>query len=216
MRAPIFYALVAGAAVAGAVGAWLAGTEEAVRAPAAAAVAEAPLTNPQTEVRTVEPQVPASERPQARPSVDPRVQNFQQRERFEQDVREFFARAPALAAEERASRAQTIAGEITRREAAGEVAAAEALTLRSALIRETVADPAEQMEAIAALQEQYRREGSRKQAQWQARADPEFELYKAREREIVAEVMALTTVPDGLTRDEYLRRRLQSAREQLN
>ena len=216
MRARIVYSLIAGVAVAGAVGVWLARTDETVRARATAAVAEDPVTTPQAEVRMVEPQVPASERPPARPSIDPRVQKFQQRERFEQDVREFFARAPALSAEERTSRAQTIAGEITRREAAGEVAAAEALTLRSALIRETVADPAEQMEAIAALQEHYRQQGERKQAEWQARADPEFELYKAREREIVAEVMALTTIPDGLTRDEYLRRRLQNAREQSN
>jgi hypothetical protein len=35
-----------------------------------------------------------------------------------------------------------------------------------------------------------------------------------REREIVAEVMGMTSIPDGLSRDEYLRRRLQQAREQ--
>jgi hypothetical protein len=88
--------------------------------------------------------------------------------------------------------------------------------LRSALIRESVADPAEQVVAMAALQDHYRQQGVRKQAEWEARVDPEFELYKAREREIVAEVMAMTTIPDGLSRAEYLRRRLQSAREQLN
>lgn len=215
MRARIVYSLIACVAVAGAV-AWLARTDQAERAPAPPAITDDPVATPQAQVRAVELQVPANERPPARPSIDPRVERFQQRERFEHDVREFFARSPALSAEERTSRAQTIAGEITRREAAGEVAAAEALTLRSALIRETVADPAEQMEAIAALQEHYRQQGARKQAEWQTRMDPEFELYKAREREIVDEVMALTTIPDGLTRDEYLRRRLQSAREQLN
>jgi hypothetical protein len=42
-----------------------------------------------------------------------------------------------------------------------------------------------------------------------------FQLYKVREREIVAEVMALQSIPDGLSREEYLRRRLQAEREQL-
>ena len=170
----------------------------------------------QAPARASEPAVPAIERPESRPTVDPRVQKFQQRERFQQEVREFFARAPALPPEERAARARDIARAITHYEAEGEIAAAEALTLRSGLVRETVEDPVEQIVAIRGLQQHYQKQGERKQAEWEARADPELGLYKAREREIVDEVMAMTTIPDGLTRDEYLRRRLQSAREQLN
>ena len=173
-------------------------------------------TQSQAPARASEPAVPAIERPESRPTVDPRVQKFQQRERFQQEVREFFARAPALPPEERAARARDIARAITHYEAEGEIAAAEALTLRSGLVRETVADPVEQIVAIRGLQQHYQQQGERKQAEWEARTDPELELYKAREREIVDEVMAMTTIPDGLTRDEYLRRRLQSAREQLN
>jgi hypothetical protein len=166
--------------------------------------------------RGQEPVVPEIEQPQSRPTVDPRVQEFKQREQFQQEVREFFARAPALPPEERSARAREIARAITHYEAKGEIAAAEALTLRSGLIRETVEDPVEQIVAIRGLQQHYQQQGERKQAQWQGRSDPELELYKAREREIVNEVMAMTTIPDGLTRDEYLRRRLQSAREQIN
>ena len=47
----------------------------------------------------------------------------------------------------------------------------------------------------------------------QQRNDPRFQSYKARERAIVAEVMALPRIPGGLTRDQYLRQRLQQARE---
>ena len=216
MNARVGYLLIGAGIAAGAVGAWLGRTDPSEPMRATAQVTQNAETPSQAPVRMVEPQVPVKERPPARPATDPRVQKFQQRERFENEVREFFARAPALSPQERVARAQTIAQEITRYEAAGEVAAAEALTLRAALIRETTTDPAEQLEAIAALQEHYREDGARKQAEWEARADPEFELYKAREREIVAEVMAMTTIPDGLTRDEYLRRRLQRAREQLN
>ncbi|HET9446555.1 MAG TPA: hypothetical protein VFO35_09870 [Steroidobacteraceae bacterium] len=166
--------------------------------------------------RAPRPAVPQIERPQSRPTGDPRVQEFQQREQFQQEVREFFARAPALSPEERAARAKEIARAITHYEAKGEIAAAEALTLRSGLIRETVQDPVEQIVAMRGLQQHYQQQGERKQAEWEARPNPELELYKAREREIVNEVMAMTTIPDGLTRDEYLRRRLQSAREQLD
>jgi hypothetical protein len=206
--------IVAGIAVAGAT-VWFVrdGDESSLQPQATAHVAPAQAEAPR---HPVEPALPASERPPTQPSVDPRVQDFEQRQRFQQQVREFFARTPALPADERSARGQEIAALITRYEAAGEVAAAEALTLRMALVRETVADPAEQVEAIAALQDHYRQQGVRKQAEWEARADPEFGIYKAREREIVAEVMSLTTIPDGLTRDEYLRRRLQQAREQLN
>ena len=47
----------------------------------------------------------------------------------------------------------------------------------------------------------------------QQQADPRMQRYKAREKTVVAEVMAMTIIPGGLTRDEYLRQRLQLERE---
>jgi hypothetical protein len=208
--------IVAGVAAAGAIVWFVRPAEQQKPAQSSVDAIEPEPTQSRAPVRAAEPGVPENERPQSRPTVDPRVQKFQQRERFQQEVREFFARAPALPPEERAARARDIASAITHYEAEGEIAAAEALTLRSGLIRETVADPIEQLVAIRGLQEHYQQQGERKQAEWEARTDPELGLYKAREREIVDEVMAMTTIPDGLSRDEYLRRRLQSAREQLN
>ena len=208
--------IVAGVAAAGAIVWFVRPAEQQQPAQSSVDAIEREPTQSQAPARAAEPGVPENERPQSRPTVDPRVQKFQQRERFQQEVREFFARAPALPPEQRAARARDIARAITHYEAEGEIAAAEALTLRSGLVRETVADPVEQLVAIRGLQEHYQQQGERKQAEWEARADPELGLYKAREREIVDEVMAMTTIPGGLTRDEYLRRRLQSAREQLN
>jgi hypothetical protein len=105
--------------------------------------------------RSAEEQSPAT--------VDPRLQKAQQRERFQNDLREFFARAPTLSPEERSARARDIARDITRYEAEGEVAAAEALKLRTALVRETVEDPVEQMVAIRGLEELYQQQGAREQ-----------------------------------------------------
>ena len=44
--------------------------------------------------------------------------------------------------------------------------------------------------------------------------DARFSRYKSEEKRIVDEVMALDSIPDGLSRDQYLRQRLQEAREQ--
>ena len=43
---------------------------------------------------------------------------------------------------------------------------------------------------------------------------PDFLDYKAREKEIVARVMAMPEIPGGIDRDEFLRQELQTAREQ--
>jgi hypothetical protein len=137
------------------------------------------------------------------------------RAKFTEKAREFFAQAAALPVEERQRRAQEIERELSILEVAGGLSAGETFLVRTGLIRETVTDPAQQAMQLKALQERYRNESSRRLAQTGARPDPAFESYKIRESQIVAEVMSLQEIPDGLTRDEYLRRRLQAAREQL-
>jgi hypothetical protein len=146
--------------------------------------------------------------------TDPQTREFADRERFHADVRTFFAEAPALSQSEKVERGRGLARDISRYEAAGELSASEALLLKIALIRETIADQAAQTAQVTALQQHYRAESERLQAEWQARPDPAFDLYKAREREIVAEVNLMSEIPDGMSRNEYLRQRLQRAREE--
>ena len=43
--------------------------------------------------------------------------------------------------------------------------------------------------------------------------DPRFDDYRACERAVVAEVAGMREFPNGVTRDEYLRQRLQAKRE---
>ena len=95
------------------------------------------------------------------------------------------------------------------------MSAGETLLIRAGLIRETVPAGVERDAQLQALQQRYKAETQLRLAAAQARPDPRFESYKIRESEIVSEVMAMQAIPDGLSRDEYLRRRLQSAREQL-
>jgi hypothetical protein len=137
------------------------------------------------------------------------------RARFNEQAREFFAQAPALSPEEARARAEVLSQELSRIEQAGGMSAGETLLLRIGLIRAVESDEQQQAAQIRALKERYGIDSRQRTAQSAAQADPMFQLYKARESEIVTEVMSLQTIPDGLSREEYLRRRLQAAREQL-
>ena len=154
--------------------------------------------------------------PLASLQATPQAQEHLERQRFEADAKDFFARSASLRAVERSERADALTRQIDKYEAAGGLSAGEAVLLRTALVKATVDDPARQAEQVAAIADRYRAHADRRMAAFleQQRNDPRFQAYKAREAQVVAEVMAATTIPAGLTRDQYLRQRLQEAREQ--
>ncbi|MBD9477817.1 hypothetical protein [Pseudoxanthomonas sp. PXM02] len=145
----------------------------------------------------------------------PQAQVHRDRQRFEADAKDFFARAPSLRAVERSERADALTRQIDRYEAEGGLSAGEAVLLRTALVQATIEDPARQAEEVAAIADRYRTHADQRMAAFAAQQanDPHFQSYKAREAQVVAEVMAMTSIPAGLTRDQYLRQRLQEERE---
>ena len=145
----------------------------------------------------------------------PQARAYRDRQRFEADARDFFARAASLRAVERSERSGALTRQIDAYEAAGGLSAGEAVLLRTALVRATVDDPARQAEEVAAIAERYRTHADQRMAAFAAQQanDPRFQAYKTREAQVVAEVMAMTSVPAGFTRDQYLRQRLQEERE---
>ena len=153
--------------------------------------------------------------PLASLQATPQAQEHLERQRFEADAKDFFARSASLRAVERSERADALTRQIDKYEAACGLSAGEAVLLRTALVKATVDDPARQAEQVAAIADRYRAHADRRMAAFleQQRNDPRFQAYKAREVQVVAEVMAATTIPAGLTRDQYLRQRLQEERE---
>jgi hypothetical protein len=145
----------------------------------------------------------------------PQARDWLGQQRFESDARAFVRDAAKLPAGERARRAQALETQIERRERSGELSAGETMLLRAALVDATSADDAERRARLAALAERYRADAARREAAFAARqrADPRMQRYKAREKAVVAEVMAMKAIPGGLTRDEYLRQRLLLERE---
>ncbi len=188
---------------------WLLRSEESSDGSSTVAVDPPAVTSPRPEPLS-EPPIRAEPESLVRPSVDVDI-----RAQFIERARAFFANAAQMTAEDRLHEAQQLEQELTRLEQAGGLSAGETLLVRAGLIREMVPAGAQQDAQLQVLQERYRAETQRRVATAQAHPDPQFGSYKVRESEIVNEVMAMETIPDGLSRDEYLRRRLQSAREQL-
>lgn len=145
----------------------------------------------------------------------PQAKEHRERERFEADAKDFFARASSLRPVERSERAEALSRQIDHYEGLGGLSAGEAVLLRTALVKATVDDPARQAEEVAAIADRYRTHADQRMAAFaaQQRSDPRFQAYKTREAQVVAEVMAMTSIPAGLTRDQYLRQRLQEERE---
>ena len=183
-----------------------------VMAPSPIAVRQNPESPSQPATHLVATSVDA---PAGRDDVDPTVVDVDSRERFTQHARAYFAAGAQMTEQDRLSEARQLEHELTRLEQAGGMSAGETLLIRAGLIRETVPAGAEQDAQLQALRQHYSADTQLRLAAAQARPDPQCESYKGRDSEIVSEVMAMQTIPDGLSRDEYLRQRLQNAREQL-
>lgn len=147
----------------------------------------------------------------------PKARDYQQRKQFQADAHDFFRKAASLGPAERERRAQTLREDIERYENASELSAGESMLLRVGLIQATVADEAQQAAMVQQLAARYRADAQRREQQWieQQQHDPKFQAYKQRERVVVAEVLAMQQIPGGVTRDEYLRQRLQAERERV-
>lgn len=143
---------------------------------------------------------------------DPRTLSFGRRLDFQADVRSFFDQADQLSDEQRERQAEALKAELRKYEEADEVSATESLMLQLALIKTTVGDESLQKQAMTNLIEDYKTQSEARRAEWEAQPRPEFDAYKAREKDIVEDVMAMERIPGDIDRNEYLRQKLMEAR----
>ncbi|QKE65223.1 hypothetical protein HNE05_18295 [Aquipseudomonas campi] len=143
----------------------------------------------------------------------PAVQTYQARLQFMADYRRFMQEAAALSAEQRRRQAEALARQIDQREAAAELALSEALLLQLGLAQVQGGDEETQKAHAEQLLARYQMLSQAREARAKV-PDARFSQYKSEEKRIVDEVLALDSIPDGLSRDQYLRQRLQEAREQ--
>ncbi|MBX3713765.1 MAG: hypothetical protein KF800_17540 [Lysobacter sp.] len=135
------------------------------------------------------------------------------RQAFERMAREFLRDAPNMSPEIRMQRAQALAREVESLESGGELQADEAVLIRIGLIQAAVVDDTERARQAQAVVDHYKTQTERRKAAAaaQVQRDARLRQYKAREADIVAEVLAMSSYPGGLSRDEYLRLRLREA-----
>lgn len=143
----------------------------------------------------------------------PQARELERRLAFHNQYRSFVQQAGQPEHAARQSEAERLSKRIDTLEAQGELALSEALLMQLGLIRATESDEATQKMQAQRLIERYQQISAEREARLAAQPDPNFERYKAEEKRIVEEVLALQSIPDGLSRDEYLRQRLQEARE---
>lgn len=130
---------------------------------------------------------------------------------LQDSVRTYFDSYENLSAEERQQLAQKIEAQLDRQEAEEKIIPLEALSLRLALLKTNSSD-ADYPELARQLTEKY-------QASIAA-TEPEFDTiradrYKEEERKILREVQAMSQYPNGMSQSQYLRQRLNEAREEI-
>lgn len=147
----------------------------------------------------------------------PEAQAYRGRLGFQQQVRDFLRDAPRLDEKTSNARALALNDEISRREKSKEFSADEALMLRIGLIHAVVKDEGDRVRQSQKVVDRYRAQSEARKAAFEAeqRRDAQFQEYKAREARIVSEVLAMPSYPNGMSRDDYLRIRLQEARESI-
>ena len=177
--------------------------QEAVDREIAATPAKAPAT--------------AAPAPASALASTPEARAYQARLAFEHETRAFLRDAPKLDDQTRMRRAQALSREIDQREQAREMSADEAMMLRIGLIHAAVKDEMQRVAQSQEVVDRYRKQTAERQAAFlaQQKQDAHFQAYKAAEARIVAEVLAMQSYPGGLSRDDYLRLRLQEARETI-
>lgn len=132
---------------------------------------------------------------------------------FQDMARKFLREAPNMSPEIRLERARALAREVEARERAGELTGEEAVLIRIGIIQAAVVDDTERVRQAQAVVDHYRAQSAQRQAAAAARVqqDARQREYKAREAEIVTEVLAMSSYPGGLSREDYLRLRLREA-----
>lgn len=147
----------------------------------------------------------------------PEARAYQERLAFENEARNFLRDAPKLDDKTRMRRAQALSREIDHREQNRELSADEAMMLRIGLIHAAVKDELQRVAQSQEVVDRYRKQTAERQAAFLAKQkqDAHFQAYKAAEARIVSEVLAMPSYPGGLSRDDYLRLRLQEARETI-
>lgn len=134
-----------------------------------------------------------------------------------QHLQAFAQHAKSMDENQRKQTAAQLDDEVKQRAARKEISGGESALAQLALLRIAYFDdPAEEAHQEQVLKDSLHAQSAQQEQAYQQQLanDPRYQAYKASEAQIAAQVMTMPTIPNGLTRDEFLRQQLQAAREQ--
>lgn len=138
----------------------------------------------------------------------PNVKRYLEREARKEKLQQYFT---DVSAHDNKAEVWELIGQIERD---GGMLAYEGMALKLAWLERHSDSEAAFSEASEQVLAEYRARAERSVGTYDPYKDlPGFAEYKAREQDIVAEVSEMTQIPGGLSKQEYLRKRLLAARE---
>jgi hypothetical protein len=129
----------------------------------------------------------------------------------QQELKQLISQAPQLDDTTQAARILALQKELAKLKQAGKVSQPEALFLQLALLKITPDSEHAKAQAKKLIANYQQVANERHQAFVNNPSSDQIE-YKQQERLIVQEVLAMNSFPNGLSRDEYLAKRLNNAR----
>ncbi len=131
-----------------------------------------------------------------------------------EQYRKYFREIGGMGAAEQESLARELIEDIDGKESQRIISKPEAVFLKLALKKQIMSESAFKTYAATTINE-YKAVVAKAEANYKNRKDPLFEAYKERESKIVKEVLGMESFPDGLSRSQYLRRRLDEVRDSI-
>ncbi|QFT53448.1 hypothetical protein [Microbulbifer sp. THAF38] len=137
----------------------------------------------------------------------PRVKAYLDREQLKQEIKEYFADLGNLSSSEAWDAIEKVENE-------NRVTGYEALSMKLAWLEKNSLNEADFKQRAEELFNLYREKAQSVISRYDPHTQvPGFSTYKDLERSIVEEVQQMTSFPNGMNKHEYLRQRLQEARE---
>ncbi len=131
-----------------------------------------------------------------------------------QEFRDFFESAHELDDNTKKEKIEKLEEKLVLLETEKKASRVEALLLHLALLKFDP-DSENAKRRGKALVAEYQRLADARNKAFIENPEPKFVNYKQKEKQVLSEVLAMETYPDGLTRDQYLARRLAEVRTQV-
>lgn len=129
------------------------------------------------------------------------------------EFRSFFSNAEFMDDKTKSETIEQLEKELKKLEREEKVSHAESLMLELALLK---FDPDRESAKAKGktLIEEYQKMAEARNQEFINNPAPEFKSYKDKEKQVVAEILSMEAFPNGLTRDEYLAKRLAEVRSE--